>query len=201
MNATSHPTSERTLVHTRQITCDAYVRSDGLYEIEGRMVDQKTFEAVLPFKTVAPRVPFHDMRITMAVDSDMVIRHVEARTAAAPTPYCTEMNATYASLVGVSIGPGFKAEVKARVGGAKGCTHLTDLLGPMATTVIQASLAQMQTAERVRMLTDSELPMPKPWVIGTCHTYRMDGEAVKVIWPEGRRMTVQDRPKAEGTGD
>jgi hypothetical protein len=177
------------------------VRSDGLYEIEGRMVDQKTYEAVLPFKTVAPGVPFHDMRITMAVDADMVIRHVEARTAAAPTPYCTEMNATYASLVGVSIGPGFKAEVKARVGGAKGCTHLTDLLGPMATTVIQASLAQMQTAERVRMLTDSEFPMPKPWVIGTCHTYRMDGEAVKVIWPEGRRMTVQDRPKAEGTGD
>jgi hypothetical protein len=200
MNETSHQTSERTLLHTRQITCDAYMRSDGLYEIEGRMVDTKTYEAVLAFKSVAPGVPFHDMRITMTVDADMVIRHVEAHTAAAPTPYCTEMNATYAALVGVSIGPGFKAEVKARVGGAKGCTHLSDLLGPMATTAIQASLADIQTEERAQVITRSDMPLPRPWVIGTCHTYRMDGEAVKVIWPEGRRILEQDSPKSDDAG-
>jgi hypothetical protein len=195
MNSTSQQTSERTLVHTRQINCDAYVRRDGLYEIEGRMADIKTYEAVLPFKSVAPGTPFHDMRIAMVVDTNMVIQHVEARTEAAPTPYCNEMPPTYAALVGVSVGPGFKAEVKARVGGTKGCTHLTDLLGSMATTLLQATFVKTQTAERLRILTESDVPLQKPWVVGTCHAYRMDGEAVKVIWPEGRRMAAQERSK------
>lgn len=188
MNAANQRAAERTRIHTRQITCDAYRRSDGLVEIEGRMVDTKPHAAVLPFKTIEPGTPFHDMVIVMAVDEDMVIQELEARTQAAPTPYCTEMNAAYRNLVGVRIGPGFKAEVKARIGGVKGCTHLTDLLGPMATTAMQASFANMQTQERVDVLTASDTLLPKPWVIGTCHTYRMEGEAVKVIWPEGRRL-------------
>lgn len=188
MNQTTQAIPDRTLVHTRQITCDAYTRSDGLYEIEGRMVDTKTHAAVMCFKTIESGTPFHDMIIVMTVDRELVIRDIEARTQAAPTPYCTEINANYRKLVGVRIGPGFKAEVKARVGGVKGCTHLTDLLGPMATTAVQASLADTQTQARVNVLTASAKLLPKPWVVGTCHTYRMEGDAVKVIWPEGRRM-------------
>jgi hypothetical protein len=25
----------------------------------------------------------------------------------------------------------------------------------------------------------------RPWVVGTCHAYREDGDAVRLLWPEG----------------
>jgi hypothetical protein len=190
MAANSSNTSKRTLVHTRQITCEAYLRDDGLYDVEGRMSDTKTQEAVLPFKTVQRGERYHDMRIVLTVDDSLTIRHVEARTVSAPTPYCREINAAYGALAGLTIGPGFKAQVKLRVGGVGGCTHLTDLLGPMATTAIQATLGKKQTSAHLQSIAAPDVKLPRPWVIDTCHAYRLDGDAVKVIWPEGKRAAT-----------
>ena len=39
------PTSERTLLHTRTITCEGYARDDGLWDIDGWMTDVKTYDA------------------------------------------------------------------------------------------------------------------------------------------------------------
>ena len=186
-----HPTPARQLLHTRQIACHAWLLEDGGYEIEGSMSDTKTHESVLPFKSVQPGEPYHDMHLVMTLDADLTIRRVEARTRSAPTPWCKEINAAYAGLAGLTIGPGFKAALKTRVGGSLGCTHLTDLLGPMATTAIQASLGRRQTAAYLESMSMPDVKLPRPWVVGTCHAYRLDGEAVKVIWPEGRRLAAQ----------
>lgn len=187
MNANGVETSQRSLIHTRQITCRAFLRSDGRYEIEGRMSDVKAHEAALPFKTIERGEFYHDMRLTMTVDASLKILHVEARTHSAPTPYCKEINAAYGALAGLTIGPGLKAQIKLKVGGPGGCTHLTDLLGPMATTAIQATLGRKQTMAYQQANPGTDEKMSRPWVVGTCHAYRLDGEAVKVLWPEHRR--------------
>jgi Protein of unknown function (DUF2889) len=188
MNTNDEQQPDRTLVHTRQIICEAWLRRDGRYDIEGRMTDAKTHEAVLPFKTVRTGAFYHDMRLVMTIDANMTIQRVEARSEHAPTPYCREINAAYSALTGLTIGPGFKAQVKARVGGNRGCTHLTDLLGPMATAAIQATLGRLQTAEYLAAVAAPGDTLDRPWVVDTCHAYRMDGEAVKVIWPEHKRL-------------
>lgn len=180
----------RALVHTRQITCDVYQRGDGAYEVEANMFDRKTAQAVLPFRTVAPNEKFHDMHLALTVSPDLVIEHVEARSEAAPTPFCKEINAAYAGLRGVRIGPGFKARVKELVGGVNGCTHLTDMLGPIATTVIQASFARMQTAQRLREI-ENQAVVVRPWVIDTCYAYRSDGEAARLVWPVAKRAAPE----------
>ena len=41
-------------------------------------------------------------------------------------------------LIGIKIGAGWQGEVRKRIGGALGCTHLRELLAPMATTAMQA---------------------------------------------------------------
>lgn len=182
---------DRALVHTRQITCDVYQRGDGAYEVEANMFDRKTVQAVLPFRTVAPNEKFHDMHLALTVSADLVIERVEARTGAAPTPFCKEINAAYAGLRGLRIGPGFKAQVKARVGGVNGCTHLTDMLGPIATTLVQASFARMQTAQRLREI-ENQTVVARPWVIDTCHAYRADAEAARLVWPIAKRAAQQE---------
>ncbi|WP_321916146.1 MULTISPECIES: DUF2889 domain-containing protein [unclassified Paraburkholderia] len=185
-------------LHTRQITCDVYESSNGSYEIEARMVDCKSAVAVLPFRTVEAGEIFHDMRITMRVSADFVIEHVEARSEAAPTPYCRDINPAYAALAGLRIAPRFKERARSLIGGVNGCTHLSDLLGPLATTVMQASFGRMQTAERLREVAEMTT-IPKPRVIDTCYAYRADGEAARVVWPPEKRTASDPGTGQRGT--
>jgi len=184
MTIQPHQRTTRRLLHTRQVICSGYERSDGLFEIEGRLQDVKSDDSDMVFKYVRAGEPIHQMRLTMIIDLDLVIHGLEACTEVGPTPYCSEINAVYAQLVGLKIGAGFKKQVLQRVGASLGCTHLTELLGPMATTAYQTTFFLQHQAEQQRHERDASYQVPRPWVIGTCHAYRADGEAVRLIWPE-----------------
>ncbi|MOA02394.1 hypothetical protein D3C78_1218450 [compost metagenome] len=73
----------------------------------------------------------------------------------------------------------------------KGCTHLTELLGPMGTTLIQSTFVMRREANRQKLEADPGYVRPRPWVIGTCHAYHPDGEAARLIWPEGYAVEAQ----------
>ncbi|MCY1537532.1 hypothetical protein D9M68_730290 [compost metagenome] len=178
----------RTLLHTRHVTCTAYLRDDGLLDVEGEMRDIPPEDTDLLFRVVPAGEDIHHMHITMVLDRELVIQEVRARTHAGPTPYCQEIESAYGALAGLGIGPGFLPKVKARVGGVRGCTHLTELFGPMATTAYQAHFALLRKHNHLRRRLASGQPLPRPALIDSCHTYRLDGEAVEVIWPKGRRQ-------------
>lgn len=172
-----HPatTVSRRLVHTRQIVCTGYLREDGLYDIEARMTDTKGHDTPMLLKDLQAGEALHDMWLTLTVDDDLMIRSACTRTLAAPTPYCTHINETYARLAGVRITEGFMREVRARVGGIRGCTHLTELLGPMATTAFQTIMGLRSVEKRrARGQDNKQLPL-----LGTCYAWRADGEVAK----------------------
>ncbi|WP_439672151.1 Molybdopterin-guanine dinucleotide biosynthesis protein MobB [Cupriavidus necator] len=183
------PQPGRTLRHTRQIECRGYLRDDGLYDIEADMDDISADATELPFVSVPDGGFIHRMRLCMTIGADLVIRRFEARTETGPTPYCAEINAAYRQLEGLRIGGGFRQQARARLGGAKGCTHLTELLGPLATTAMQTimSVQREQSPWHAKLAGDE--PVPRPWILDTCHAYRSDGEAVNVIWPLHRRAS------------
>ncbi|WP_213957748.1 DUF2889 domain-containing protein [Variovorax sp. dw_954] len=177
----------RRLLHTREIVCNAYLRDDGLMDVESTMRDISPNGSDLFFKPLGPGEDLHRMRIVMTVDSDMVIRALQVQTQAAPTPYCAEGNAIYDVLVGLKIGPGFTKRVRSLVGAHRGCTHLTELIGPAATTAIQSYFALGRERGNLRRLHAGAGPLPKPGLADTCQAYRSDGEALKAIWPLHRR--------------
>ncbi|MDA8486842.1 DUF2889 domain-containing protein [Pseudomonas resinovorans] len=178
----------RTLLHTRHVTCTAYQRYDGLLDVEGEMRDITPEDADMLFRVVPAEGEIHHMHITMTLDRELVIQQVTARTHAGPTPYCAQIESAYSALAGLRIGPGFMPKLKQRVGGARGCTHLTELFGPMATTAYQAHFALLRKHDHLRERLASDRLLPRPSLIDSCHTYRLDGEAIKVIWPEDRRL-------------
>jgi len=177
----------RRLLHTREIVCHGYLRDDGLLDVEGTMKDIAPAGSDLFFKRLAPGDHLHRMRITLTVDTDLVIRQVNVHTEAAPTPYCADGNAAYDALKGLQIGPGFTKRVRALVGGTKGCTHLTELFGPLATTAMQALFAWRRETGSLRAAHQGDAPLPRPSLAGTCQAYRPDGEALRLIWPLHRR--------------
>lgn len=188
--STSTPAWRKPL-HYRHIATSGFARSDGLFDIEGQLQDISPDGTDLIFKTVPPGTPIHDMRIVLTVDRDLVIQAATARIENGPTKFCPEIETAYAALRGMRIGPGFKREVKARLGGVQGCTHLTELVSVLATTAMQTLFAMQRTERGSRRPADGQSRMPRPSLVDSCHTHRIDGEAVKVLWPEHRRAGAQ----------
>ena len=127
-------------VHFRRIDMRAYRRSDGLFEIEGRVQDAKPYDFA-PVSGGAPvpaGEPFHDMGVRLVYDDQLMIHEVHTFTSAAPYAECPAGGLALQSLKGVRMTSGWSREVKNRVGFAHSCTHLRELLGPMATTAFQS---------------------------------------------------------------
>jgi hypothetical protein len=175
------PHPARRLAHTRQIVCSGYARSDGLFDIEASLQDTKADDANLLFKTVPAGGSIHAMRLVVTIDTQFVIHAIEARTEVAPTPYCAEINAAYNALVGISLTAGFMKEVKSRVGGARGCTHLTELLGPIATTAFQTIMGMRSLVAKESESVHADDRRAGQPMLDTCHAWRRDGEVAAIV--------------------
>ncbi|MGJ7524960.1 DUF2889 domain-containing protein [Variovorax sp. GB1P17] len=177
----------RRLLHTREIVCHGYLRDDGLVDVESTMRDISPHGSDLFFKPLGAGEDLHRMRVVLTVDAKLVIRQVRVHSEAAPTPWCAESNAIYDALVGLTIGPGFSGKVRALVGGAKGCTHLTELMGPAATTAMQTLFALGREKGGMRAAHARPGALPQPALVNTCQAYRDGSQALQAIWPLHRR--------------
>lgn len=121
-------------IHTRRIVCEAYEREDGLWDVEANMTDVKTYDT----ERGKAGQPMHDMWVRLTLDTDFVIRGIESAMDAYPQVACPHAVNPMKELVGIKIGAGWQGEVRQRIGAALGCTHLRELLAPMATTAMQA---------------------------------------------------------------
>jgi hypothetical protein len=166
-------------IHTRHIECRGFERDDGLWDIEGSLVDTKTYSfANRDRDGVASGEAIHHMVVRLTVDGDLVVRAAEAATEAGPFTMCGDITAGFQALAGLRIAPGWRKAVLGRFGGAKGCTHLTDmLLGPLAATA-------WQTVAPARKKRGTNADGEKPLLLDSCHAFARDSDVVRKRWPE-----------------
>nr|MDJ0739711.1 DUF2889 domain-containing protein [Gammaproteobacteria bacterium] len=119
------------------------------------------------------------MWLRMTVDSDLRVRAIDAKTVHAPYPACPDFPNRFDKLVGEHIGPGWTAKVRLLVGGRWGCTHLVELLHPLATTAVQTVYAWRGEAAGH---SDASVAPPTEF-INTCHALAEGTEAVERLWP------------------
>ena len=116
------PPAPREHLHTRTVTCRGYRREDGLWDIEGHLVDVKSYDFDNHHRgEVKAGEPVHEMWLRLSIDDDMHIKAAEAATDHAPYAMCPDITPRFALLEGLRIGPGFHREVQKRVGGVRGC--------------------------------------------------------------------------------
>lgn len=183
MNPTSAPVT-RTRMHTREIRIEGFQRSDGLWDIEGRLSDVKDHD----FRNVVGEMPagqpIHDMWLRITVDEHLAIHGVEAGMDAVPyRGHCERVAPDYGKLAGLTIGAGFRKAATGALGGLKGCTHVTDLLWMVATAAIQ-TLAPHRLARWD--------PAQKPFQLDGCHAWDTSGPLVKRYYP---RWFREDMPE------
>jgi hypothetical protein len=174
------PATDRKLIHTREIRCQGFERADGLWDIEGRITDTKSYSFGNDDRTIGAGEPLHDMQVRLTIDEDMLIHAVEAVTNYSPFTMCPNVTPNFEKLVGLRIGLGWRKAVNERVGGALGCTHIVDLLlGPLAVTAFQS----MSVVRRRKQAQNND-PARKPPLLNTCHAFASDSPVVKRRWPE-----------------
>ena len=173
------PAVPREELHHRRIDCRGYRRHDGLYDIEGRVTDLKAGNFDLPFgRGVLPEgKPLHDMWVRMTVDEDLLIHDIIASTESWPWTPCPEASAAVSALKGVRIGPGFLRAIRDKLGGAKGCTHIAELLPQVATTAFQ-TLSPVRSQKPDRLDATG-----RPVKIDSCYAYSRHRELVRDRWP------------------
>ena len=170
----------RTLKHTRAVECKGYEREDGLWDIEGHLVDTKTYVHTRRDggNERQPGEPVHHMWLRLTVDLDLKIHDVEAVTDSGPYATCGNITVNFKKLVGITIGPGWRKKTLELLGGIKGCTHLVELLMPLGTTAFQAT-------GRARDAHNAGKPLTRrPYQLNACHVYKDDSEAVRERWPQ-----------------
>lgn len=169
------PACERELLHTRSIEARGYARAGGLYDLEGHLVDTKTYDRESPAGTRLAGEPIHEMWLRITIDESMTIVAAEACFDAVPySGACERIAPDYGKLAGLRIAPGFTSEVRARFGGTQGCTHVTDLIGILATTAFQT-----MGNRRAREAQADK----RPFQLDRCHALATSGAVVAQYYP------------------
>lgn len=182
-------------LHFRRIDMRGFHRSDGLYEVEGRVTDRKPCDFIAPSgKRILAQQAIHDMGVRLVFDADMVVHDVETFTDSAPYAACFEAGRALKTLKGLRIASGWSREVRNRLGGARSCTHLMEILIPLATAAYQSlGLLRMHLPERLDATG-------RPVKIDSCYAYAAHREEVRRRWPQFHRPAVPEDEQPADTG-
>ena len=173
---------KRQLKHRRQIDVQVFACGNGLWEVDAVLIDVKTRVAQMADGPRQPGTPIHDMLLRLVVNEQLDV--IAAGSETRWMPYkglCSEHSDAYARLVGLNLMKDFRKQLRLRVGGGLGCTHITELAQVLPTAVVQAFAGEVidtrGTAEGAS----------KPFQIDHCHALRSSGEAVRLHYPRWYR--------------
>ena len=180
------PNTPRRLIHTRNIVCQGFLREDGLWDIEGHITDVKTYEWDNPFRgIIRPGMPIHEMMIRLTMDDALEVRAVETTMDHTPYPTCPEVAPNFQRLIGLRIRSGWRRKVRERLGGVEGCTHLVELLSPLATTAFQTIIPYQRFKQRQSLEAgEVDTTTRRPRQIDTCYSWASNREVVRRYLPD-----------------
>ena len=168
----------RQRLHHRIATYEGYRRDDGLYDIEAHLTDRKDQDFELLTGVREAGEPVHDMFVRVTIDTKLVIRAIEVATVGMPYPgACNRIEPAYGKLVGINLVYGFRKALHDAMGGVKGCTHVTELLGYLPT-------AAVQTFAGLRREDEGE---GKPFQLDHCHALEISTDTVRKYYPKWYR--------------
>lgn len=185
----------RKRLHMRSIELHGYQRDDGLFEVEASMVDRKPddYKLIRGGRVVPAGEAVHDLSVRIVFDADLVVHDIETATHSAPHPECAGGGAGLKALRGAVMSRGWTTKVRELTGGARSCTHLRELLLPLATVALQ-SLSALR----------SQRPEPvdasgRPLKIDSCHAYAAQSPVVLRYWPQHHEPHPRSADRSESS--
>jgi hypothetical protein len=165
----------RQRLHTRRITYEGWQREDGLFDIDAHLHDVKDHDFELLTGVRPAREAVHDMWVRVTIDRNFDVHGIEVKTDGMPYPgACDRIEPAYAKLVGANLVSGFRKRLHETMGGIKGCTHVTELLGSLPTAAVQ-TFAGLQREDEGE---------GKPFQLDRCHALATTTDTVRRYYPK-----------------
>ena len=167
----------RERLHRRGVSYEGFRRDDGLFDIEAHITDHKDRDYKLAMGTRSKDIPVHNMWARVTIDRRFEVIDIEAVTDEMPYPgECNRIGPEYKKLIGSNLLKGFRKSIADNMGGVKGCTHLSELLGYLPTAAVQTFAGIKNEADSV----DGK----KPFQLDSCHALATNTETVRVYYPK-----------------
>ena len=167
----------RERLHRRGVSYEGFRRDDGLFDIEAHITDHKDRDYKLAMGTRSKDIPVHNMWARVTIDRRFEVIDIEAVTDEMPYPgQCNRIGPEYKKLIGSNLLKGFRKSIADNMGGVKGCTHLSELLGYLPTAAVQTFAGIKNEADSV----DGK----KPFQLDSCHALATNTETVRVYYPK-----------------
>ena len=175
-------------VHTRTIRAEVFARDDGLWDVEAELVDTKARDFQLATGVRAAGEPIHHMRLKITIDTSLQVVEADATSVRVPYPgACESIAPDYRQLIGLNLMRNFRRDVRERLGGITGCTHITELTNVLPTAAVQAFAGEVfrtRDASQGDPAPGPDTPLEtKPFQLDRCHALRSDGPAVARFYP------------------
>lgn len=175
----------RRKIHHRQIDSQGFLREDGLWDIETRLIDTKEKKIVVIERgEIEPGEAIHDISLRLTIDSELVIKNIEVSTDFAPMKACSNPNLWYKKLIGEKIEKGWRQKVKTIFAGVEGCTHSNDILTVAATTAFQTVFPWIMQQSVVKYGKEKAFRHLAEVMLNNCHSFSQKGEMISSNWPD-----------------
>jgi len=179
----------RQSLHRRVIETEGFLREDGLFDIEARLIDTKgrAYRDTLGRERRAGD-RLHDICVRLTLSNDMVVQDIEVAMPTTPFSLCSEVIPHFRCLIGARVGSGWRQTVRERVSNTDGCTHVREMLSVMATVAFQtmASLSLRQIG--LKSAEPSRLT-GRPYFIDGCHAWDSSLGVVARLYPQFSRKS------------
>jgi len=165
-------------MHTRSITFEGFKRNDGLWDIEGRLVDVKDHDLDLRDRMRKRGEPIHDISVRVTIDKAMNV--IDVAACADATPFvgtCETIVPDYRKIIGLNLFKGFLKAIKTLFGDTRGCAHLSELLMALPTAAFQTFAGEAKHGEQEK----------KPFHLDRCHALSTDSDVVRRFYPRWYR--------------
>ncbi len=167
----------RERAHTRTVRYACYQRADGLLEIDAMLHDVKDQDYPLASGVRMGGAALHEIHVRITFDSKLNVVAVEAAHDENPSGVqCAAAVPDYSKLVGLNLADHFRLKLMDRVGGTKGCTHLTEMLAWLPSAAFQLVAGARKDFE-----PNAD---QKPFQLDRCYALRTDRDAVKLFYPK-----------------
>jgi hypothetical protein len=168
-------------VHERRIDMKTFPLEDGRVIVEGSLRDERMVLGYNWDGTERQPGQVHHMIVRLLVGGyPPTIMDAEAEMPGVPQELCPETAETVRKIIGMPITSGYSEEVRARIGGVAGCTHLTHLIVVLGPAAIHGYWTQSMRQPR---------PVPKSldefaglsYLVNTCRLWREGGPILEEI--------------------
>ncbi|MFH1138371.1 MAG: DUF2889 domain-containing protein [Pseudomonadota bacterium] len=167
-------------VHERRLEIKTFPANDGQVLVEGWLRDERLVDGFHWNGGARPAGTVHWMCVRLLVGNwPLKILDAEAEMPGVPHEMCPTTLDSVQKIVGLPIVSGYSEEVRRRLGGVAGCTHLTHLIVVMGPAALHGLWTQASTQKTPPPRSWEEMP-GRPYLVNSCKLWAEDGPLLRL---------------------